>query len=322
MTALAIIPWIEKYRPTKFADIVFDRPNKLFFNNMITQSYFPNMLFYGPPGTGKTTTILNLIAAYQKLGNTGSVIHLNASDDRGVDVIRTQIYQFAKSRNIFGNGLKFVILDEVDFMTKNAQQALKYLLSTCTNDIRFCLICNYITKIDETLRNEFICIRFNQLPADDVLRYLRCVADCEKVDVTDSDLQAIRNTYMSDLRAMINFLQQGDITNTKAKILCNDQLETLHAMFCASPRVPGDTQRTILHIHGTCAAFNIDVKSFMQRYFNYIIRDTPERITRPFMKIVGNVIHNNCIDVGSVLNYFCVFLHRHFSGAPGIKLIR
>ena len=115
------IPWVEKYRPSNFQDIVLDPLNRELFQNCLDTNYFPNLLFYGPPGTGKTTTIINLINEYQSKYNRRSkcsVIHLNASDERGIDIIRNQIYQFVKAYNLFETGLKFVILDEVDYMTK------------------------------------------------------------------------------------------------------------------------------------------------------------------------------------------------------------
>ena len=128
--------FVEKYRPTHFDDIVLDPLNKQILKNIIDTSYFPNLLFYGPPGTGKTTTIINLVNAYQeKLNqkNKDLMIHLNASDERGIDIIRTQISQFVNSKTLFNKGMKFVILDEVDYMTKNAQQALRYLLQNFSN---------------------------------------------------------------------------------------------------------------------------------------------------------------------------------------------
>ena len=170
------IPWVEKYRPNNFDDIVLDPINRKIFQNILDKNYFPNLLFYGPPGTGKTTTIINIINEYQvryNQKNKGTIIHLNASDERGIDIIRSQIYQFVKSKNFFDAGLKFVILDEVDYMTKNAQQALKYLLQSSCYNVRFCLICNYISKIDESLKNEFICIRFNQLPKNDIYKFIK-----------------------------------------------------------------------------------------------------------------------------------------------------
>ena len=139
-------PLTEVWRPTKFDDIVLDPLNKVILKNIIETSYFPNLLLYGPPGTGKTTTIINLVNAYQeKLGNTNKelVIHLNASDERGIDIIRNQINQFVNSNTLFSSGMKFVILDEVDYMTKNAQQALKYMLQCYSSNVRFCLMCNY-----------------------------------------------------------------------------------------------------------------------------------------------------------------------------------
>ena len=94
------IPWMEKYRPTQFNDIVLDPINKKILNNILDTNYFPNLIFYGPPGTGKTTTIINLINEYKKkhnIKNKGLMIHLNASDDRGIDIIRNQINCFLLS---------------------------------------------------------------------------------------------------------------------------------------------------------------------------------------------------------------------------------
>ena len=103
------IPWVEKYRPTNFENIVLDKLNRQIFTNILENEYFPNLLFYGPPGTGKTTTIINLINEYNKKYTTnskGSVIHLNASDERGIDIIRNQILQFVRTNNFFENCTK------------------------------------------------------------------------------------------------------------------------------------------------------------------------------------------------------------------------
>ena len=133
-------PWVEKFRPEKMEDIVLDETNKKIMKNIIEQNYFPNLLFYGPPGTGKTTTIINLINKYQEKNGQKRKdlkIHLNASDDRGIDIIRNKIYQFVNTGTLFQTGMKFVILDEVDYMTKNAQQALRYLIQDYHKNVRF-----------------------------------------------------------------------------------------------------------------------------------------------------------------------------------------
>ena len=132
-------PWVEKYRPNTFDEIVLDPLNKKILENIIKEKYFPNLLFYGPPGTGKTTSIINLIKSFQSHSNSKNLmIHLNASDERGIDIIRNQINSFVNSKSLFNNGMKFVVLDEVDYMTKNAQIALRYLLQGYNSNVRFC----------------------------------------------------------------------------------------------------------------------------------------------------------------------------------------
>ena len=211
------IPFCEKYRPVAFDEIVLDPLNKKILKNIIDMEYFPNLLFYGPPGTGKTTTIINLINAYQNKMNVKNkelVIHLNASDERGIDIIRNQISSFVNSKPLFNNGMKFVILDEVDYMTKNAQQALRYLLQNYTDSVRFCLICNYISRIDEGLQNEFIRLRFNQLPKPQIIKFLKNVSDNEKLSLNEDSLMNIQKLFKSDLRSMLNFMQSNqDVVN-------------------------------------------------------------------------------------------------------------
>ena len=204
------VPWVEKYRPSEFSNIVLDPTNRTIFTNIINKDYFPNLLFYGPPGTGKTTTIINLINEHQRKHskiNKENVIHLNASDERGIDIIRNQIQQFVKSNSFFEVGIKFVILDEADYMTKNAQQALKYLMQSTNYNVRFCLICNYISKLVTSLQSEFICVRFNQLPEPEIYKFIKNVSNVEKLKLSDIDIQTIQKTYRSDIRSMINFIQ-------------------------------------------------------------------------------------------------------------------
>ena len=237
------IPLVEAYRPKHFEDIVLDPLNKLILKNIIETSYFPNLLFYGPPGTGKTTTIINLINAYQeKLNNKNKdlIIHLNASDERGIDIIRNQINSFVNSKPLFNNGMKFVILDEVDYMTKNAQQALRYLLQNYSGGVRFCLICNYISKIDEGLQNEFIRLRFNQLPKQEIIQFLTHISDSEKLNMSQKSLSCIQKLYKSDIRSMINFMQSNQNTSNNQELLFiidNDVWENIIQMINKSEKI-------------------------------------------------------------------------------------
>jgi DNA polymerase III delta prime subunit len=247
-SATTAMPWVEKYRPTQFDNIILDPLNRVFFQNIIQKGHFPNLLFYGPPGTGKTTTIINLINSYQTMHtrkNKETVIHLNASDERGVDIIRTQIYQFVMSHHIFETGCKFVILDEVDYMTKNAQQALKTLLQTSHQNVRFCLICNYISKIDKSLQREFICVRFNQLPKPEIKQFVQKIATAEQIRIDDDEVELLMSSYQSDIRSMINFMQSAcfpkigeTTTDTQHKFVKNaiSMLEWnhLHTLFVSA----------------------------------------------------------------------------------------
>jgi replication factor C subunit 3/5 len=300
--------WVEKYRPTNFDDIVLDPINHTLFKNILEMNYFPNLLFYGPPGTGKTTTIINLINEYQKKYskiNTSTVIHLNASDERGIDIIRNQINQFVKSMNIFETGLKFVVLDEVDYMTKNAQQALKYILQTSTYNVRFCLICNYITKIDESLKNEFICIRFNQLPKQYIMDFLKNISIKENLQLTNETIQSIQNMFQSDMRSMINFIQLNqnlNINEWEYNIITNAVFENFHHFTLNGENT---MNHIICKIHEISIQYNTDKKTFLLKYFNYIIRHHTELITTEFMNKIENVVHDTGnVPIEIIIRYF------------------
>ena len=303
------IPWVEKYRPTHFDDIVLDPTNRKIFENILDKNYFPNLLFYGPPGTGKTTTIINLINEYQQKYNQinkGSIIHLNASDERGIDIIRNQIYQFVKSKNFFEKGLKFVILDEVDYMTKNAQQALKYLLQSSCFNVCFCLICNYISKIDESLKNEFICIRFNQLPKQDIYKFIKQITENENLTMSDNVIDMIQKIYNSDIRSMINFIQLNqNINQWENNIITDDIFEKIHCLLVDKKKEKNDI---FDYINIISIQYNTDKKTLIKNYFNYIIRNKKPIINNEFLKLVESTMHVTDSNIHHILTFFIVHL--------------
>lgn len=321
------IPWMEKYRPTQFENIVLDEFNKKILQNIIQKSHFPNLLFYGPPGTGKTTTIINLINSYQQKlhqKNRDLVIHLNASDERGIDIIRNQINQFVNSKPLFHNGMKFVILDEVDYMTKNAQQALRYLLQNYSSSVRFCLICNYISKIDESLQNEFIRLRFNQLPKNEIITFLNHISVSEKLNLTTKSISCIQKLYKSDIRSMINFMQSNqDIvkknyinsqvnvieendfnTNANANeenfnIIDNDVWKTLYEKLLKRENI----KNIISFIHTISSQYNIDKKNIIKDFLNYIIRTHQNILNEKFLIFVENLMHSQNLNNNIHIHY-------------------
>jgi len=295
--------WVEKYRPKIFDDIVLDSLNKKILSNIIETEYFPNLLFYGPPGTGKTTTIINLINAYQeKVGikNKELIIHLNASDERGIDIIRNQINLFVNSKPLFNNGMKFVILDEVDYMTKNAQQALRYLLQNYTCNVRFCLICNYISKIDEGLQNEFIRLRFNQLPKEEIISFLNNISISEKLNLSPKLLSCIQKLYKSDIRSMINFMQSNQNIETEMlKIIDNDVWDNLLNKIIQRERADNINN----FIHSISISYNIDKKNIIKDFLNYIIKTHPKYIDSKFLDFVENLMHSQNQNININVNY-------------------
>lgn len=302
------IPWVEKYRPTHFDGIVLDPTNRDFFEKIVKSGRFPNLMFYGPPGTGKTTTIINLIHRFQETHgriNKSNVIHLNASDERGIDIIRNQIHSFVRTMNLFESGFKFVILDEVDYMTKNAQQALKYLLQTTTTKVRFCLICNYISKIDEPLKNEFICVRFNQLPTKDIHHFIQTIAENENINITKESIKIIQTMYRSDIRSMINFLQLNQNFQSEEwnrNILNDDVFANLHVLLCSNT----DQYALKKFIQSTSVTYNKDKKHIIHAYLNHIIRNDMVKLTPDFMEMLENVVHSTNATTDDILSYMAI----------------
>ena len=260
------IPFVEKYRPQDFSNIVLDDENRLFFKNVMT-SYIPNMLFYGPPGTGKTTTIINLIKHYQQTHNelnSGLMIHLNSSDDRGIDTIRLQISTFIQSKPMFKNGKKFIVLDEIDSMTKSAQQSLSYLLQT-NSDVTVCLICNYISKIDTSLQSLFIKIKFNHLPPADIFNFLKYIVVSEKLGYTDEHLHIIQKQYGSDLRSMINYIQLNH--HHKGTCIQEKDMDSLYELFSNK-----ENKQTIFpQVYALSRTYNMDIKHLLKEFLYYIV---------------------------------------------------
>jgi len=284
------IPWVEKYRPSIFDNIILNPINKIILNNIIKNNCFPNLLLYGPPGTGKTTTIINIINKYQEKNNEvhkGLIIHLNASDERGIDIIRNQIRQFVDSDTLFIKGTKFVILDEVDYMTKHAQQSLKYLLQYSNNNVRFCLICNYISRIDESLQSEFMRLRFNQLPEADILLFLRKICVNENITIEDEKLIFIQKMYKSDIRSMINYIQSNKDIILSLKVLNVSVWLELTRLF----KIKNNHANILNYFEKLCDTYNTDIVYIIKEYLIYIIVEQPAYIDKTLIEFIESIMH-------------------------------
>jgi len=306
------IPWVEFYRPSLFDDVVLDPLNKIIMKNIIDTTYFPHLLLYVPPGTGKTSSVMILINEYHKKHNQRTselTITLNASNDRGVDIIRNQISQFVNSKTLFGKGMKFVILDEVDYMTKNAQQALHYLIQSYSSNVRFCLICNYISRIDEGLQNEFLRLRFNQLPIPDIIHFLKNISNKENLQFPESSLYMIQQLYGSDMRSMINCMQSNQHVN-------NNILNIIDATIWETLFLKLENNRDIslidAYIQNMSITYNIDKKNIIKNFLNYIIRNKISIVTCEFLSFIENIMHHQDCKSSHYIYYTLIRLSLFF----------
>jgi len=216
---ISTLPWIEKYRPKTFDDIVSHNITIKTLKKLITTKNLPHILFYGPPGTGKTSTIM--VCAKELYGEYYDfmVMELNASDDRGIEVVRNKIKQFVISQNVFfgkntqerKNIFKLVILDETDAMTDDAQAILRKVIEKYTNNTRFCLICNYIKNINPALQSRCTKFRFAPLNYNNIKPYMLNIIKQEDINVTECGINTIIKRANGDMRKILNNLQSISI---------------------------------------------------------------------------------------------------------------
>ena len=198
-------PWIEKYRPQKLEEIVGNQRIIDNLKNIAVSGNLPNLILAGPPGTGKTTSVLAL--AHQLLGENfkNAVIELNASDERGINVVRDKIKRFAQQKIPLPQGRhKIIILDEADSMTSSAQGSMRVTISDYSNTTRFVLACNDSSKIIEAIQSRCIVLRFGKLSEEDIRKRINAVLSLEGADFDEGGLKAIVDTCNGDMRYALN----------------------------------------------------------------------------------------------------------------------
>lgn len=235
------IPWIEKYRPQTLDDLASHDDIKATLEKFMKDGSLPHLLFHGPPGTGKTSTILACARKlYEPQQFSQMVLELNASDDRGIDIVRGPILNFASSRGMYAKAkFKLVILDEADQMTNDAQSALRRIVEKYADNTRFCLISNYLNKIIPAIQSRCTRFRFGPLSYEQVLPRMNLIIENEKINTTKDGRNAIYELSQGDMRRVVNLLQ------STAMSYPGEQIDEIKVYQCCGQPLKSDIENII-----------------------------------------------------------------------------
>ncbi len=210
------LPFVEKFRPKKLSEVISHKNIIETLKKSIVTLNVPHLLFYGPPGTGKTSTIDAFVnELYGEDNIEFMTMNINASEERGIEVVRNKITNFVKTYPIYTKTddnkrvprYKFVILDEADAMTFDAQSTLRKVMEVYTYNARFCLICNYIKGIDDAIKSRCAAFKFCPLQYDEVVPKIKMISKMNGVEITCDGMYLIWKLSNGDMRKLLHFMQ-------------------------------------------------------------------------------------------------------------------
>ncbi len=208
------LPWVEKYRPKNLSEIIGHEEITKRLKGYVDKKNMPNMMFSGPAGTGKTSSSIALAKEFFSTNFEQNFLELNASDDRGIDIVRNTIKDFARTL-AFDSNFKIIFLDECDALTQDAQQALRRTMEKYTKTCRFILSCNYSSKIIEPIQSRCVIYRFKPLGAKEINEQIQKISENEKITIDEKGKNAINYICQGDLRKAINILQAAATLDKK-----------------------------------------------------------------------------------------------------------
>ncbi|MEM2956377.1 MAG: replication factor C small subunit [Candidatus Pacearchaeota archaeon] len=198
--------WTEKYRPKEFSEIKGQDEIVTKVKAFVEKGNMPHLLFAGPAGTGKSSLSLVIVKSLYKEKWRENYLELNASDERGIDIIRQKVKDFARTKSLSEN-FKIIFLDEADALTREAQQALRRTMENFTKTCRFILSCNYSTKIIEPIQSRCVVFRFQRLDKTSAIEILKNISEKENLQIDAKALETLYDVSEGDCRRMINILQ-------------------------------------------------------------------------------------------------------------------
>lgn len=261
----AHLPWVEKYRPTTMSEVK-GHPNIM---TVLTKfggiPRIPHLLFFGPPGTGKTSTILAMAKEYYGRAFRLMVMEVNASDERGIEVVTGKILSFVQSHSFSDIRVKLVILDEADALTAEAQSALRRIMEKSSADVRFCLCCNYISRISAPLQSRCTRFRFEGIDRDSLRDMVLRISENEGLAFAKGAVDAVLDLSAGDARRVINLMQSASLGSSCASSRALVTVE--YAYKLAGRPLPGDIDAFLLEL---------SEKSFKES-FDYITSRVDEK---------------------------------------------
>jgi replication factor C small subunit len=264
--------WFEKYRPRSFDEVVDLEEVKARLRGFVKSGDMPHLLFYGPPGTGKTT--MALVLARELYGEywRENTLELNASDERGINVIRERVKEFARTAPVGKAPFKLVILDEADNMTSDAQQALRRIMEMYAQNTRFILLANYVSRIIDPIISRCAVFRFSPLPRNLMAERLRYIAEREGITIKEDAIDVIYELSEGDMRKAINLLQVAAATSkvvdgnavaaAAAAVRPSDIVELFNLAFSGDYLKAREKLRELMYIKGIAG---VDIIKAFQR---------------------------------------------------------
>lgn len=207
--------WAEKYRPQVLDEVIGQKAIVTKLKDFVKARNFPNMIFAGPAGVGKTTCAIAMAKELYGKNISQSFLELNSSDQRGIDVVRGMVKEFARTISMDGGTIKIVFLDEADALTAEAQHALRRTMEKYSATTRFILSANYSSKIIDPIQSRCVVLRFKPLKEEEMLNYITRVAKKEELDITEKAKEALLYVSEGDLRKLTNTLQSTAVSSSK-----------------------------------------------------------------------------------------------------------